>query len=183
MKSECEVFLNALGGIPRNELLHVKTVLTAYLATSGRNDVSAELIGDPEALLVVDAFLAVLKGKGLHSGSRPALVKSRVFRGNRSKLNTVIEWASPVRDKLARVVLYQIAFRRLHKYLVDGLPTRWDEERGFLARNRGPVGVREMLIFLDYVPSVMEAAFPGYADSGLLGMIPKSEKRANYKRL
>lgn len=179
MKPECAKFIESMGRIPRNELLHVKNAIDAHLALSKGNDGSEILDDEPEIKLIVGALLSVLRDLKLHSGSYRALVVSRVFRGNRGKLNVVGEWAAQVRDKFARGALYEIAFRCLHKYLIGGLPTRWDAEHNFLARNRGPVGVREMLIFLDYVPSVVENSFPGYAEAGILYMIPMTSKRAS----
>jgi hypothetical protein len=182
MKPLCQEFVQSLNAIPRNELVYIHKTLTAFLATSGGASASAEFVDDPEKLAVIDALVVVLKEHRLFKGSRQNLARTRAFQSAQVKLELVMEWASPVRDRVVRGTLYQIAFRCLYNYLIGGLPTRWHEEKKFLARHRGPVGVREMLIFLDYVPAVMEFTFPGYAKSGLLGLIPKSKARVGYNR-
>lgn len=181
MRDECQHLLDNLGNIPKQDLLRVKNSITAYLANTqktgnGGGSASVDPFSVEEGLLL-DSLLEVLESLGLQARLRRRLINSSVFKTNWEKSRTVITWASQVHDRLSRKLLYDIALKRLYVYLCDGVPIRWDPENKFLTRNRGGVvGVREMLIFLDYIPSVMEAQFPGYREAGLLKLIPVSVK-------
>lgn len=181
MREECSRLLARIGDIPNDELLLVKRTISAYLSTTQgfKLEESPQVLDKPlsDEDLLLTSLLAVMKSLGLQVRSAKTLSSSVIFRANWEKSKTVIVWASSVKDKMSRKVLYEFSLRCLYDFLCEGVPVRWDRERQFLTRHRsGAVGIREMLIFLDYVPSVMESAFPGYRASGLLHLIPVSTK-------
>lgn len=179
MRAECQNLLDSLSEIPPEELQVVKQTITAYLSVS--NGSKSGVISQPQTFfsseegLLVDALLSTMQSLGLQVRSVRALSASSVFKSNWDKAHTVTSWASQVKDRMSRRLLYEMALKHLYRYLCEGIPVRWDPEKHFLTRHKdGVVGVREMLIFLDYAPSVMESLFPGYRESGLLHLIPKS---------
>lgn len=183
---EVPALLEVLEQIPPDELLRLRNTLTAYLV--GNQGVLSETSAKSgqelsEESMMLDSLLETLENLGKSVKCRKILMNSRTYKANWGKAELVARWASQVGNRLNRRALYVVSFRHLHDYLRDGLPTRWDPAEKRLVRFRNKViGVREMLLFLDYVPAVMEASYPGYADSGLLGMIVKSEYQEGRKQ-
>lgn len=170
MHELCDALLRHCSEIPKEDLARVVSTLRAYLGKDAlpekNKDVAIRYSGVGRE--VIDTLFAYARSKGIPVPRK--FSRGAAFTHYEANIAAVAKWASG-EPKVARLALYFVGVRLLHRYLLEGVPVRWHAEKKFLTRAKLPVGFQELLIFIDRIPAVVDASFPGYKEAGLLSKI------------
>ena len=130
------------------------------VAQSSRSASAADL-----ETTLLDSIVRVMKREGVDASPVFALRKLPEFKTLQQKLDGgLAEFFRHAmhRNKLKRHALILLSIKLLYKNLVE---------------MNVPVSSRMMMNHIHRIPSVLDDAFPGYARSGMLGIVIKEEDR------
>ena len=115
--------------------------------------------------LVLQSICECLMGMGVEFCTIPQLRKSQQFKAFAAKVPSVMKYVrEAVETRNEQRVILELGARLLYQNLTEtGLPA----------------GARTVMSHLHRLPSVINREFPGYAASGLLGLIVSARKSGN----
>lgn len=184
MDKELDRIIKRIGSYSAADLRVLHAHIAAFLGKATRAAPAPPprwpAVADAEGaarLHVIEVVFGECSKLGIATPAMRVLRKNSVFVGNEYRVEAVVCWLKPAGRRAAQDALLAFGTRKLIEYLRLGLPSRWDEEEKKLIRRRLAVTWREVLMFLDYLPQVMEAQFPGYCRAGLLHLIVETNEQ------
>ena len=123
---------------------------------------SPDSTADVDEDLVLEAIYDVLTRRGAEFTSPGMYYKSRSFPSFRAKIPALMRYVrQAAQTRQQQRYLLSIGINSLYNYL--------------FAKNI-PINYASILRTIDLVPAMVNRAFPGYAESGLLGMIVRAKE-------
>lgn len=132
---------------------------------------------------LLDSIATVLRNLGVERPSVRRMKQWKEYSSFKDKAEGLRPWLSKgPSEAVARAAFMQIAVRLLYDDLRNnGVPVRYDQEHDFLVRAPLVVGSREIMIFIDRMPAVVDRSFPGYLQAGLLSKVVRRETNVRPK--
>src|SRR5206468_322499 len=126
---------------------------------------------------VLDILIETLVAHGTEGRARIVLERSNLFGRFCSEVEGIQKYLKSLNvNRVQQRAVLRVGMELLHKFLLKGVPTRWDKKNRYLVKAPLPVGSREMMIFIHYLPVVLDRAFPGYSKLGILYMIARQKQ-------
>lgn len=122
--------------------------------------------------IVLTALVSTARDAGIGQMPVQAVKRMNIVVTHREKLLAVSKWIRKHGDRKTQLGIVNLGARLLLEDLQQGIPLRWDKEQRRLIRYKmAPVTLRELIIYCDRIPAIIEKNFPRYIESGLLGLI------------
>lgn len=151
-------------GLSASELAELRQFASLNLSIGGARNVAADAKSEDIAVELLHAFSRVLIGRNLDYTKPGTMQRVQAFASYRAKLvnDGVADWLNAVvkKNRVARAGLLTL----LANLLCDDL----------IEKGR-PVHARAMMLHAHRIPSVLNRAFPGYAQFGMLHLIIRKE--------
>lgn len=156
--------LRQLPNLSNEELVRVSSACKALGSLPSDGEVrSAPTVGvDSDVTLVLDALVSFLNDKGLEFSSRKQLSSSRMFKSFSAKVPAVMVYARSVaRSRNSLRAFFRLSFALLYEDI--------------LTMNVAVSSVT-LMSHVHRIPAVINKAFPGYAQAGVLNWITRKKK-------
>jgi hypothetical protein len=151
-------------GLSSAELAELRQFATLNMATGGSRSSAAEAKSEDIAVEFLHAIARTLQSRNLDYTQPGSMQKVQAFASYRSKLvnDGIADWLNAVvkKNRVARSGLLTL----LASLLCDDL----------IEKGR-PVHARAMMLHAHRIPAVLNRAFPGYAQFGMLHLIIRKE--------
>jgi hypothetical protein len=157
-------FHNVVSSLPHlsADELHELGQRIKALSSFQTTDLPQSITTDAKGDLILDAIASFMQGRGLEFTSASTLVRSPQYRAFAQKIPAVMKY-------LEQVTTVQIEQRAIAAIAVE-----------LLYENLVEMGVavtsRTVMSHVHRIPSILNRAFPGYAQCGMLHMIVRGRK-------
>lgn len=158
--------------LSRDQLELIRKRIASKLSVMGDGPPSHSGPQEEDYDMVLTALVSVARDAGIGQMPVVAVKRTSTVTTHREKLLAVTRWIKERGDRKTQLGILNLGSRLLLDDLRRGIPVRWDSDQKRLVRYvPAPVTMRELIIYCDRIPGIIESNFPGYIGSGLLGHI------------
>lgn len=177
--------LTSLGSLNYDELDELRQQATRLMGLMNGSTPAppSELSTDKNfAREVLDVLVQVLSAVGAEERHRAVLERSNLYGRFCIDVSGIQKYLKNMElNRVQQRAVLRVGLELLYSHLCNGVPVRWDEAKKYLVKAPLPVGSREMMIFIHYLPTVLNHAFPGYSRKGALFMIARNKGNGNVR--